>query len=228
VGLVVGIVYAIISLIVAQHLRPMGDARTDFDHLWAAAGFLAHGQNPYRAIGPQPAALFRFDWPLVYPLTTVVALLPFHAVPLEALRSVFVGGSVGLFTVVLLRGGWWSAVWLVSMAVFQAAGIGQWSPLTAAAALLPRAQPLLALKPQHVVVWTIATGSGRILARTAGAAAVLFVVAWWLHPGWTSDWLTSVRMPTKSDRSLCARWLGRSRPQRSCAGVGSMRDCCSL
>jgi hypothetical protein len=169
---------------------------TDFDQVWTAARFLAAGQDPYAQIGPHLGAALRVEWPLFYPLTTVVGALPLQQLPLTAARGLFVGAGTVLFTSVLLRGGWWSGLWLLGYVYGQAIHLAQWSPLLAAAALVPGLSGLLALKPQSATVWVLATMSWRLAAQVAVVGLLLLACSLVLMPDWIPTWQAQVRGAT--------------------------------
>src|SRR5690348_14747602 len=83
-----------------QQLRIGG---SDFDQLWFAGRALLQHRDPYALIGP--GREFRWPWPLVYPLSTVVAVLPLTALPVVAARIMFASLSVGVLTFALTQRG---------------------------------------------------------------------------------------------------------------------------
>lgn len=192
----VGLAAAAFAWFGAQRVTPNGDARSDFDHLWFAARVLWAGGDPYAAIGPHAGAAFRFQWPLYYPLTTVVAVLPLAALPLPVARAVFVGAPAALLAWYLARRSPWHPLGLLSYGVIDALGAAQWSVLTTAAALTPLAGGLLALKPQAALAWVLATLSPRLLRDVAIVGLSLLAVSLWLEPEWIPRWLRTVSTAT--------------------------------
>src|SRR6476469_3636927 len=95
-----------------------GPGGSDFDQLWFAARVLVHGRDPYQAIGPGRA--FEWGWPLLYPLPTVIAVLPFAALPLLAARIAFVGISAGLLAFALSARGFAPLIVFFSAAIADA------------------------------------------------------------------------------------------------------------
>ena len=180
----------------ASHVPPNGDAHSDFDHVWYAARVLwAHG-DPYAAIGPFPGASFRFQWPLYYPLTTVVAMLPLAALPLTVARALFVGVPAALLAWVLAGREAWRPLGLTSYGVIDALGAAQWSLLTTGAALTPMLGGLLALKPQAAVAWILATLSPRLLRDVVLVGVALLGVSLLFDAGWIPRWLATVATAT--------------------------------
>ena len=70
------------------------DAPSDFFHYWSATRTLLAGGNPYTVIAEGPANSWR-DVAL-YPLTTMLLLIPFAWLPLAASGGAFIGVSSGL------------------------------------------------------------------------------------------------------------------------------------
>ncbi len=164
-----------------------GDARSDFDQLWIAARVLAAGGDPYAAIGP--TASFRFPWPLLYPLTTVLAVSPLATLPLGMARALFVGGSATLLAWALTGEREWRMLWFVcGMSTLQCIMAAQWSMLTVGAALTPAVGCLLILKPQNAAVWLVATLSPRLFRALAIGGLVLGVLSILIAPGWVPEW----------------------------------------
>jgi hypothetical protein len=64
----------------------------DFDQLWYAARALLRGQNPYAVIQPGTA----FAWPLFYPLTAVLSVVPLAWLDVDLGRLAFVALGAGL------------------------------------------------------------------------------------------------------------------------------------
>src|SRR5689334_21311316 len=99
VGVVIGVVASLYVLWFDTVTHQFGPGGSDFDQLWFAARVLVRGGDPYQAIGPGRA--FEWGWPLLYPLPTVVAVLPVAWLPLLAARIAFVGISAGFLAFAL-------------------------------------------------------------------------------------------------------------------------------
>jgi hypothetical protein len=150
------------------------------------------GVDPYREIGPHAGATFRFSAHLVYPLSTVTAVVPLALLPLAVARALFVGGSMALLAWALSADRLWRCLWLLSAPLVLTMGMGQWAALTTAAGLLPAAGGLLALKPQNAVVWLAATLSRRMLLQVVVVGLVLGVVSLAIQPDWLLGWRAAV------------------------------------
>jgi hypothetical protein len=162
---------------------------SDFGCVWAAARFLRQGVNPYAAIGPH--RLFDFDFPLLYPLTAVVATLPLAGLSARWADAVFFGASAGLLVWALTRQRTTlnpQLCVLGSFAFLSAAANVQWSPLMTAAALLPGLGWLLACKPTNALVLLTAYPSRRTVLGAAAFAALTMLI--W--PWWVPAWLTAI------------------------------------
>lgn len=173
---------AIYVLIFYAHQSPL--AVSDFDAIWVGARALRDGGSPYAAIQSPP-----WPWDLQYPLPAVIVALPFSFIPLKLARAVFMGMAIGLFAFGLTRRAWWPLIALAGGQTFFALHSVQWSPLFAAAVLLPALRVLWSIKPT--------TGGPLIVAypdwRVVVGAIVLFGLAFAVFPGWVEPWLAAVR-----------------------------------
>jgi hypothetical protein len=192
IALVFGLLASAYIAYAAAYVWPGPDAFSDIDHLWFAARDLWRGGNPYQSIGPHPGATYRFGWPMFYPLTTVVALLPLASLPVAAFRIVWVGIPAVLFAWRVTERSPWHWLWLLSFGVIDAAGIAQWSIFTTAVALTPSLAFLLVLKPQAALAWVLATLSPRLARDIAVAGLALLAISLCFDPAWVPKWLTAV------------------------------------
>lgn len=157
---------------------------SDLGQVWAGARALAQHQNPYDAVGPGR----RFEWPLplLYPLTSMLAILPLAALPLHWVDPIFVGLGFGVFTWAVTRRTLWSPalVALISLPALMTLQTSQWSLLLTGAAFLPALGWLLIAKP------TI--GAALFTAfpdwKTAAGCTALLIVSFVVWPGWVRDW----------------------------------------
>jgi hypothetical protein len=165
---------------------------SDFEHVPVAARFLLHGINPYTAIGPR--GLFRFDFPLLYPLPAVVATIPLAGLPARWAETIFLGLGAGALAWALTRRRLANPQLCVfaSFAFLTIAANVQWSLLLTAAALLPGLGVLLACKPTLGLALFAAYPSRRT-AIAAGLFGLATVVIW---PWWVAAWLTTIRTQT--------------------------------
>ena len=157
---------------------------SDLDAIWTAARALRVGHDPYAAIQSPP-----WPWNLQYPLPAVLLVLPLSLLPLALARAVFMGISAGLLAYGLTRRAWWPLIVLAGGQMFFALQSVQWTPLFAAAVLLPPLQVLWAVKPT--------TGAALFAAypgRRAVVGGVLLVaLAFLAWPHWLEGWLAAAR-----------------------------------
>lgn len=157
---------------------------SDLAQVWVGARALLHGQNPYSIVGP--GRPFEWDFPLLYPMTAVVTLIPLALLPLRVVDPLFVGLSFALFT--------WAVtgerplapalVGLVSVAGLMTVQTSQWSALLSGAALLPAFGWLLLAKPT-IGLALFAAFPNR---NTAAGCFVLLIISFVVWPGWVADW----------------------------------------
>jgi hypothetical protein len=162
---------------------------TDFEQVWFAARELLAGNTPYGAIGP--GRTFDWPWPFVYPLTTVVSVLPLALVPAPVARTLFLGLSVGLLALafrdrpllpVIVGAPFVNAFWNV-----------QWSIILTAAMVLPWLGWLAPAKPTLGVALLTQARSRRQLQIAIGGGLALVLISLTLRPGWPGEWLVTLR-----------------------------------
>lgn len=163
---------------------------TDLDHQLCAARVLASGGDPYAAVGEGRACQWGF--PLYYPATALVALMPIAWMPPVAARAVFVfvGGFALCFA--LTKDGWHRMPLFLSGAYYVAVSRAQWSPILSVAVVLPWLAVLLAVKP--TLGAAVAAGMPRKGWWCAiGGGVGLLLVSFALRPTWLFEWLAVVR-----------------------------------
>jgi hypothetical protein len=157
---------------------------SDLAQVWVGARAVLNGANPYDAVGPGRA----LDWPfpLFYPLTAIVALIPLAVVPLRWVDPLFVGLGFGLFTwaVTAERLVTPRLVALVSLAALMTLQTSQWSLLLTGAALVPGFGWLLIAKPTIGVALFAAFPSW----KTAVGCSVFLIVTILIWPEWVANW----------------------------------------
>jgi hypothetical protein len=183
---------------------------SDFDQAWAAARFLLHGQDPYVLIGPEHP--YAGQWPFLYPLTTGIAAMPFAALPLAAARLAAAFLWSALFAYGLTRDGWERLPVVLSGSWLFAVEATQWSPLLAAAAMLPALGGLLVAKP------TVGAAIGAAYADTflsrrwrwwvLGVAAFALALSFALVPSWPVEWWATTRVAAHVRAPVTVRWHG--------------------
>jgi hypothetical protein len=157
---------------------------SDLAQVWAGARAVLHRQNPYDAVGPGRA----FDWPfpLFYPMTAVLTLVPLAWLPLRWVDPIFVGLGFALFTygVTMRRLVTPALIALVSLAALMTLQTSQWSLLLTGAALVPGFGWLLIAKP------TIGLALFAAFPRwkTAIGCSVVLILAIIIRPTWVADW----------------------------------------
>jgi hypothetical protein len=177
----VAVTAALFTWMFWSHPRPQG---SDLGQVWAGARALLHGQSPYDVVGPGRT----FDWPfpLLYPATAAVTLLPLASLPMRWVDPIFVGVGFGLFAyaVTARRLAAPALVALVSLAGLMTLQTSQWAVLLTAAALIPGLGWLLVAKP------TIGLALFAAFPRrtTANVCAAFILLTLMVSPGWVFDW----------------------------------------
>lgn len=163
----------------------------DFSYPWRAARALLEGHNPYQVI--QAVGDYPFNAGFYYPLPAALFAMPFATLRPEIAGAAFIGISSALLAWGVLR----SAphrLWLFASAPFvQAAVLGQWSPIIAAAALTPSLQFILAGKPTTGLAAWLYKPTRRGVIGALIVAAIAFAV----QPGWLADWRQSMPSTTR-------------------------------
>ena len=179
----IGLAVAGYVLLFYRHQSPL--AVSDFDAIWTAARALRASHDPYGAIQSPP-----WPWNLQYPLPAVLIALPFSILPLVFARAVFMGISAGLLAYGLARRAWWPLIMLAGGQMFFAIQSVQWTPLFAAAVLLPPLQVLWAVKPTTGLTLFAAYPNW----RTVLGGLVLLILAFLAWPHWLDGWLAAARI----------------------------------
>ena len=175
----------------------------DFVFPWSAARFLLSGRDPYVAL---PGGLAEpYETPLLYPLPTILAAVPFARLSMAAAGACIMGISSALLAFVLTRGGW-HRLWMLASAPFvMAINLGQWSPLVTVAALEPALGALVTLKPNI----GLAVFAYRPSMRTVIAGVAILILTIIVLPRWPIEWLRAVRsLPGHPAPLMIARGAG--------------------
>lgn len=154
------------------------------DALWAvdAGRALLAGQQLYRV---QPDIQN-----IPYPLTAVLALLPFTALPNSVAGPLFMALMSALLAWALLPDGvTWRLMLFASPAFMMALMFVQWSPLLCAVALLPALTPLALCKPTV----GLALIAPRLTWRRALACAAFGALTLLVDPAWPLLWYRQTR-----------------------------------
>lgn len=143
---------------------------------------LLAGENPYEACytlyNDRPAA--------AYPMTALIAFLPFAALPGNYLPPALIWGLMnGLLVYGLLSTGKpWKFLIFLSAPYWLCFAYHQFSVLIAAVALLPSLLPLALVKPQNGLPVILTNLTWRRLVGMVLFLVVTFVV----YPTWLGDW----------------------------------------
>ena len=161
----------------------------DFDQVWFAARSLLAHVDPYTVIGPGRA--FDYEFFLFYPLTAAVAAVPLAPLSAAAASMVFIFVAGGCFAWVLMEHGYEPLLGYMGAGMVFAAEVVQWSPLFAAAVLLPPLGFFFAAKP------TI--GAAMFAARPSWwpivGGLVLGGIAFAVQPHWLESWRAVLAVP---------------------------------
>jgi hypothetical protein len=154
----------------------------DFSYPWRAARALLDGLDPYQVInatGPYP-----FNAGFFYPLPAALLSVPVAPLRPEIAGAIFVGLSSALLAWAMLRDCPYRLPLFASAPFVQAAILGQWSPIVAAAALLPTLQFVAAAKPTiGLAAWAY-----RPSWRGIAGGLILTLLAFIVIPGWLGEW----------------------------------------
>lgn len=158
---------------------------SDVMQLWCAARAWLDGADPYAVVGPGRPC----DWafPLLYPMTAVLAVLPLTPLPLAVVDPIVVGLGVSLLAWVLMRDTLDDPRLLVfvSGAATHLLQTSQWSALLCAVARAPAFSWLLACKPTLGLA-LLAAYPSRHAALGMAAFTIVSLLAWL---SWPSEWL---------------------------------------
>lgn len=164
---------------------------TDFDQWYHAARAMWQGLSPYNAVGPTRA--FQWDWPLNYPLSTVLLAAPLAVFSLPVARVLFatLGGAVLGFAIG--RDGFRRLGLVCSAAFLIAVSRNQWSPYYTAAFFVPSAVLFLVAKPNMAVAFVAAISNWRQLQRVIIVLVVVAGISMIVRPGWPREWQSALQ-----------------------------------
>jgi hypothetical protein len=155
--------------------------------LWPARAWLHQGADPYLS-GQSYYEGGPDRYPLVYPATAVVTVLPLALLPDPLPLAVWTGlGAAGLAWA-LTRRGWWGLLAFASSSYYHAYFLGQWSPLVTAGIAAPWAGAVWAGKPTIGAALFAGWPTRRALILgvvVAGLSLALF-------PAWPREWLAGL------------------------------------
>jgi hypothetical protein len=163
-----------------------GPIPRDFTQVWLAARAILAGADPYAVVGPG----LTYDWPypLLYPLPAAILALPVAWLSAPAASAVFMILGASVFAFALMRHGLGPLLGAVSASAYFAFGVVQWSPVLAAAVVLPPLSVLLVAKPTIGAAVFVAKPSWWAVWGGLMLAAVAFAI----DAAWFSHWLGAV------------------------------------
>ncbi len=156
----------------------------DFTWTWRAAQFLLLRENPYRLI--QPQGDYPYQTYFYYPLPAAFVGLPFALLPPYFAGAIFFGLSSAALAYAITQDGWQRLTVFAGAPYWVALAVVQWSPLLAAAALLPNLGWLLSCKPNLGLAGFLY----RPRLRTAIEIFVFLLISLIVLPSWPLDWLS--------------------------------------
>lgn len=159
----------------------------DIVQSWAGARALGRGENPYAAVGPT-GTLFRWPWPLFYPVPALLLVAPLAPLPLSVFRPLFLGASSAWLAYVATRHTYWRIALFASAAFLGSLTAGAWEPLLLAAALTPGAAALYLAKPNIGLALALALPRNRATRIGLGLALALFIASLVIQPRWIGEW----------------------------------------
>jgi hypothetical protein len=180
--------------ITLRGLTKSSGAITDLGQVWFAASAMLHHADPYQLIGP--TAVYHLEFPLLYPLTAAVVILPLSLLDEPVASAVFVFIASATLAFAVTKNGWDRLPLFVSLPFLIAAHQAQFAPLLAAGFLLPALAWTWAAKPTLGLVLLASTGSVRAFTIAIAGGAFLFLIALAFVPQWPGEWLSAVRSET--------------------------------
>ena len=152
---------------------------------------MLEGRSPYDAVGP--AREFRWNWPLNYPLSTVILTLPLTPLSVPAARICFSAIGGGVLGYALGKDEFRRLSAVLSAAFLIAVFRNQWSPYYTAAWFVPLAALFLAAKPNIAVAFVAGVRSWRQLRWIAGIGLAVGAASLIARPSWPLQWLDALR-----------------------------------
>ena len=163
----------------------------DFSYPWRAARVLLDGHDPYEVI--QAVGRYPFNVGFFYPLPAALVALPVAPLRPEVAGAIFIGISSALLGWAMVRDCPQRLPLFASASFFHAAVLGQWSPILAAAALLPTLQFVGAAKPTiGLAAWLYRPSWRGIIG-----GAILVGIGLLILPSWPAEWLASTPSTAK-------------------------------
>lgn len=183
IAVVAGLLAGIVSYVFALRHASFGD----FLAWWYGARVLLEGGNPYST--PPDVAPFFIAEQLFYPLTALVATVPFARLPYHVALAAFFGVGSGVLAYGVARTAPHRLALFCGAPFMAAALLGHWSPYLAATLLLPGAGFLIAVKPNLGLVALVTKPSRAMVLGAAALGAVSLLVM----PTWPLHWLDAMK-----------------------------------
>jgi hypothetical protein len=165
---------------------------SDLDQLHYAARVLLAGHDPYAAIGPGLNGP-NWHWPLYYPLTAVLLIVPLAWMPIIAARAVFSAASGAALAWALADGPVWRRAVFVSGAWMFAVIAGQWAPLFLAAVFVPQLAWAATAKPTSGLAAIAGTIRWKRLRPAVAIGLLLVATSLAVMPSWPTEWWHATR-----------------------------------
>ena len=173
---------ALLGFVIAFVSMSRADRPGDFLYWYTAAQALLRGESPYDVIPAIDPA--RFETNFFYPLPAAVLTVPFVALPYAIAGGLFVAISSGLLAYGLARQGVYKLLIFASAPYLISAVIGTWTPVIAAAVVLPWLGFLAVVKPN--------VGLASFLYRPTRwmvvGSVLLLAISLVIRPGWPAEW----------------------------------------
>lgn len=154
-----------------------------FIDLW-----LAHGSAQKLLAGQDPYSYPTNGWPS-NPLTTILVLIPFAALPLTTAAPIIFGTSTGLLVYGMLSNGEMWRLWtLLSFPYVFSMILAQWSPLMLAILFLPSLYSAILIKP-HI---GLGIGITHFTIKRSIITGLLFCLTFLVDPDWVFSWVKQI------------------------------------
>lgn len=167
---------------------------SDFSIVWAGARALFHGANPYTIVGPGLA--FNWDYPLLYPATSFVAVAPLTVLPEIAATAVFVFVSSFALVYGMTRSSWHHLPILASIPYGYNVRVAQWGMLVTASIFVPSLAGVIAVKPQAELPVIFATPRKSAWSYAVILSLGALGISLALRPTWPLEWVALLENAT--------------------------------
>ena len=172
-AILIGLLSGSVCYVYQAHFQPHGG---DFGWILHSVPPLLAGQNPYQATAQ--------DWPLRYPLITLLTLIPFAWLPYPLAAALFFGLSSAGLAYGLMRTHMWRLLVFLCFPFYGALQVAQWAPLLGIAYLYPTLVPITMLKPSIGLPIALTT---RITKRDIFIVGIAIALSFVLLPTWVGD-----------------------------------------